>query len=469
MKTKFSYVGLVVTGVAAAMGCSSGLPNVHSDGGRQTDSASPDVEAAPDVGPGDANQFESAADASVPNSWMDASETSLPDVGTETGADSGTDANDATLPLEAASDAGLESGMNATSDSGDGSSPDSGDAGLGLATSVSARVIQSCARTSNSNIACWNLPASPTQVTTLIGDVAQVSSGGAGEGVIYQTYLACAVTTLGGVWCWGSNTQGDLGNGIETPSSVPVPVSGLASGVAAVSAGPGGSACAVTASGNIWCWGDNTYNELGNGTSATYSAVPVQVTGFTSAVTAVSVGNNAACAITTGGGVECWGTNTSGQLGNNFTTNSTSPVQVSGLTSGATAVSVGNSYACAVVSGGVQCWGNNSFGQTLVPTAVTGLASGVTSVSVGSNSACAVVNGAVQCWGSNAKGELGNGSTTDSAIPVPVMTLATGATSVSVGYQFACALTSSTGVWCWGYNIATEFPYVAKIPVHVTN
>jgi alpha-tubulin suppressor-like RCC1 family protein len=237
--------------------------------------------------------------------------------------------------------------------------------------------------------------------------------------------------------------------------------SGLTSGVIAMSAGEDNSACAVTAGGGVECWGYNGNGQLGNN-SATNSSVPVQVSGLTSGVTAVSVGYYSACALTAGGSVECWGDNTYGELGNNSTANSSVPVQVSGLTSGVTAVSVGQDSACALTAGGVECWGyngsgelgNNSTTNSSVPVQVSGLMNGVTAVSAGSGaSTCAVTaGGGVECWGDNYCGELGNNSTTNSSVPVQVSGLTNGVTAVSAGYCFACALTASGGVECWGGN-----------------
>ncbi|MFO0462677.1 MAG: choice-of-anchor D domain-containing protein [Burkholderiales bacterium] len=120
--------------------------------------------------------------------------------------------------------------------------------------------------------------------------------------------------------------------------------------------------------------------------------------------------------------------NSQGQLGNGSTTDSTTPVQVTGLTSGVTAVAAGERHSCAVVNGGVQCWGYNAFGQlgngsdtdSTTPVQVTGLTSGVTAVAGGYSYSCAVVNGGVQCWGYNGYGQLGNGTITGSTTPVQV-------------------------------------------------
>ena len=291
---------------------------------------------------------------------------------------------------------------------------------------------------------------------------------------------ACALTVAGGLECWGYNGNGQLGNNTTTSSSVPVPVSGLTTGVTAVSVA-GNYACAVTASGGVKCWGDNLYGQLGNN-STTSSSVPVQVSGLTSGVTAVSAGSYFACAIAAGGGVVCWGLNGSGQLGNNSTTNSSVPVQVSGLTSGVIAVSVGTDSACAVTASGVVCWGdnqdgelgNNSTASSSVPVAVSGLTSGVTAVSVKYSSACAITaGGGVECWGLNSSGQLGNNSTTNSSSPVPVSGLTTGVTAVSVGAEYsACALVAGGGVWCWGYNSQGELgnnsTTSSSVPVQVS-
>jgi alpha-tubulin suppressor-like RCC1 family protein len=117
----------------------------------------------------------------------------------------------------------------------------------------------------------------------------------------------------------------------------------------------------------------------------------------------------------------------------------------------------------------VTPWGTNSAGTSNVPAQVSGLTSGATALSVGYNAACAVVNGGVQCWGVTSTGQLGDNSSTSSAVPVPVSTLTSGVTTVSVscGSQtvqdvYACATTASGGVYCWGDNSA------GSVPVHIT-
>jgi alpha-tubulin suppressor-like RCC1 family protein len=136
---------------------------------------------------------------------------------------------------------------------------------------------------------------------------------------------------------------------------------------------------------------------------------------------------------------------------------------------GATSVSTGNAFACAVISGGtVKCWGQNTSGQLGDGTkvtrtrAVTVLASagvplkGVTAVAAGGNTACARLStGAVRCWGSNSNGQLGRGNVVSSSVPVAVVGLdgvAAKATVVTVGSAHACAVVAGGAVRCWGAN-----------------
>jgi len=241
----------------------------------------------------------------------------------------------------------------------------------------------------------------------------------------------CALTTTGGVKCWGENDYGQVGDGTSgNIRTTPIDVSGLTSGVAAVTAG-WEHTCALTTAGGLRCWGRNPWGQLGDGTHWNYRTTPVDVSGLTSGVAAVTAStSNHTCALTTTGGLKWWGNNDNGQLGDGTTTERTTPVDVSGLTSGVAAVEAGGAHSCAVRTAvGVKCWGRNVYGQLgdgttterWTPVDVSGLTSGVAAVEAGGAHSCAVRTAVgVKCWGRNVYGQLGDGTTTERWTPVDV-------------------------------------------------
>ena len=290
----------------------------------------------------------------------------------------------------------------------------------------------------------------PTTVIGLGSGIAAVSGGG---------LHSCAVTTSGGVKCWGYNMFGQLGDGTAIDRSTPVDVVGLSSGVSAVAAG-GFHTCALLTAGGMKCWGLNGAGQLGDGTN-TARLTPANVVGLPGAVADIVTSVFFTCARTSAGAALCWGHNKDGALGDGSTTDRSSPVGVSGLASGVAEISAGSAgttvSACALTTaGGVKCWGRNTFGQLGAPTGdicgvacsttpidVTGLSSGVATIAVGGYNACAALNsGGVQCWGST------YGSTPD-AVPG----LSGAVTRLTRGADHGCALfASGTGARCWGHN-----------------
>jgi len=226
-------------------------------------------------------------------------------------------------------------------------------------------------------LSCRGIVDSPLQSRAT--HLARVTSG--------DSSSACAINAAPGnegpAYCWGANESGQLGNGTTTNSTTPVAISGMSFGYVAV--GPH-FACGLEATksfaGPAFCWGANESGELGNGTT-TNSSTPVSVS--THSFGTIAAGPNFACAINAAPGNEgpafCWGANESGQLGNGTTTNSTTPVAISGMSFGY--VAVGPHFACGLE-------------------ATTSFA------------------GPAFCWGANGSGELGNGTTTSSSTPVSV-------------------------------------------------
>ena len=339
-------------------------------------------------------------------------------------------------------------------------------AGLGTGlTVVTTGMRHSCVVTGGGAAVCWGdngdgqlgdgtlvSHSTPGTVSGLASGVASVSAA---------DYHTCALTTSGAAWCWGENSFGQLGDGTTTGRYAPVGVSGLASGVSAITTG-GYHTCAVTGAGALWCWGYNYNGQLGDGTT-TNRSVPTAVTGLGSGVSAVAVGAAHACALTGAGAVWCWGYNGYGQLGDGTTTSSLTPVAVGGLGSGVVTLAAGGYHTCALTGAGAAlCWGDNEFGQVgdgttavyrATPTAVSGLGSGVSGVATGSWHSCAVTTaGAALCWGWNRSGRLGDGTTANSSTPVAVSGLASGMAAIDGGGSSGCALTTAGSAWCWGDN-----------------
>ena len=313
------------------------------------------------------------------------------------------------------------------------------------------------------------------------------------------TSKTCAIVT-NELYCWGKNSNGsenfygNLGDGTTTDSLVPVKVvqapGVLAGKVVSDVVSAQFHSCAL-AEGTVYCWGRNQFGQLGQGNN-TDSNVPVAVGGAlaTKTVTYIGASGDTSYAIAEGK-IYSWGRNNRGQVGNNSTTNVNTPTLVSTTNLGGSyvatkmAASGSRSYnMCAIADGKAWCWGNNEAGQignntsgstsVLVPTKVydSGVLSGKTVTSISQDGyyngspaythVCAVADGQVYCWGENNSGQLGRAAsnTTDSSVPVAVSTsgVLSGKTIVDVvvGLQHSCVLTSDFNAYCWGNNSAGQ-------------
>jgi len=249
----------------------------------------------------------------------------------------------------------------------------------------------------------------------------------------------CGLTTGGAAYCWGANSNGELGNGstgLLNSSAVPVPVAG---GLTFTTVGLGSThSCGLTISGAAYCWGDNRRGKLGSGSGESSSAVPVAVTGGRT-FTSLSVGAWHTCGLTASGEVYCWGSNYYGQLGNGSMDTSAVPVAVTGGLTFA-ALSVGGFHTCALTAAGeAYCWGINRNGElglgsdtgpnqcatatpfpypcSPTPLAVTGGLSFATLSAGGVHTCGLTTSGVAYCWGK--AGPIGSGAREGSSV-VPV-------------------------------------------------
>lgn len=283
------------------------------------------------------------------------------------------------------------------------------------------------------------------------GRAVQVVAGG---------FHTCAVTEAGIPWCWGANSFGQLGDGTTDQHAVPARVLGL-SDVTTLAAGRYHT-CAVS-DGDVYCWGA-TSDGRDDGASPRAVLSPTRVAGVSDAV-ALAAGDFHACALTSVHTVYCWGTNNLGQLGNGDWTGSAAPVLVSGLDD-VTAIVAGAYHTCALRStGGISCWGDNTVAQldsggwanTNLPIAAVGFGSTsarahATQISAGGRTSCALVeDGVPRCWGANEVGQTGVGyATIWQLVPAEPQYL-NPVLSISTGSFHTC-VRSTDGLRCWGRN-----------------
>ena len=279
----------------------------------------------------------------------------------------------------------------------------------------------------------------------------------------------------GGTQSFGRNPTGVLGDGTLISRSAPVDVTDLGAGAGIIDVQASTHSLALANDGTVYAWGRNDLGQLGTGDTAT-ATIPVAVSGLGagSGVIAISAGGFHSLALKADGSVVAWGSNSNGQLGNNSTTNSLTPVPVNGLGtgSGVTAISAGGFYSLALKSdGSVVSWGSDSNGQlgnnSTVDTKVPGPVSapgntGVTAISAGPFHALArKSDGSAIAWGFNGgtagTSRLGDGTNTDRLVPVPVLTSTgpavpiSGVTAVSAGATHSLALKAGA-VFAWGTN-----------------
>jgi len=400
-------------------------------------------------------------------------------------------------------------------------------AGTGLwsaqESTISTGRSHACAQMEDATVKCWGANSfgqlgNGTNSNTITPVAVQGITGLTDDSKVVSLDLgehhACAVMRDGSVQCWGSNSEGQLGDGTRVNKSVPTAVSGIdhsspAKTAVSISASKTHT-CAVMGDGSLLCWGLNDYGQLGDN-STTRRLTPAVVSGIdgssaTATAVSVSAGESVTCALMANGTARCWGYNAYKWLGDGTWDNRRVPVAQSGGFDGSTddstavSVSAGNEWrACILmVSGAAKCWGSNGFGglgigssDDSLHTEVAGVVNGITgataastAISVSSDAdlhgCAALAVGTVKCWGRGAGGQLGNDFWTDERAPVQALggidgsNAASTAVNVTAGDTITCSAMADGKAKCWGSNDQGQLgsdsgfePYV-YIPTAVT-
>jgi len=343
----------------------------------------------------------------------------------------------------------------------------------------------SCAITRDRHLFCWGFQwpglAADLQPLWMIASMLPVEDDAVATewlqvAVAYSE--VCAIEGSGRLFCRGDNVRGQLGNGSLEATLTLVEVATGATDWAQVTVGEL-HACAIKRDGRLFCWGAGDDGQLG-ADSLDDSPVPVQeATGATDWVE-VSAGASHTCAVKSDGRLFCWGQNDFGQLGDGSVDASNTPVEESSAAEDWARVSAGTSHTCAVkVDGRLYCWGHDGNGQlgigslddSPVPVEVAGQAIDWEQVACGDHHTCATrMDGQLFCWGEGISDQLGDGTTEDRLVPTAEADGVRTWTSVSAATHHTCAIREGGRIYCWGSNIWGELGIGASAaPIPPTN
>ncbi len=259
------------------------------------------------------------------------------------------------------------------------------------------------------------------------------------------------ITADGSLWAWGDNSFGQLGDGTTTKRYNPKQI--IASGVQAVATGYYHT-IALKTDGSLWAWGMNNNGQLGDGTIDN-SNIPIQI--IARGVQAIAAGFEHSFAIKTDGSLWAWGNNYAGQLGDGTDNNNRYiPKQI--IASGVQAIAAGGLHSMAIkTDGSLWAWGNNYAGQLgdgtttdrTIPKQI--IASDVQAIAAGIDHSLAIkTDGSLWAWGDNNYGQLGDGTITQSNIPKQI--IASGVATIAAGIDHSLAIKTDGSLWAWGLN-----------------
>lgn len=276
-------------------------------------------------------------------------------------------------------------------------------------------------------------------------------------------YHACGIKGDGSLWCWGNNAYGRLGLSTSISEAlIPQLVkSGNPLAWKVVTTGYYHS-CGLRTDGSLWCWGRDSQGVFGNGsTTTTTHPSPIPISSGVS-WSALQTNRYHSCGIQSDGSLWCWGLNSYGQLGDGTKSTRPDPTPILPGTKWLQ-VSLGDYHTCGIQQDKrVYCWGRNIYGEVgdgtqttrLVPTAVLGNSTWKMVGAGGYHSCGILTDDAMLCWGRNAYGELGNGTKTTALSPVAVITNKPVSWKTMTARLFynTCGVTTAGELYCWGYN-----------------
>jgi alpha-tubulin suppressor-like RCC1 family protein len=295
--------------------------------------------------------------------------------------------------------------------------------------------------------------SSPVSVSGGFTDWVQMSAGG---------YHSLAVRANGTLWAWGLNSGGQLGDNTIVSKSSPVSVAGGFTDWIQVSGGLAHS-LGVRANGTLWAWGDNAQGLLGDNTIVSRSS-PVSVAGGFTNWVQVSGGRFHSLGVRANGTLWAWGNNGSGRLGDNTVVSKSSPVSVVGGFTDWIQASAGVNHSLAVrANGTLWAWGSNGSGQlgdnTIAsknsPVSVVGGFTDWVQASAGYHSLGVRANGTLWAWGLNSGGQLGDNTTVSKRSPVSVVGGFTDWVQASAS-NHNLGVRSNGTLWAWGFNSTGE-------------
>jgi alpha-tubulin suppressor-like RCC1 family protein len=326
-----------------------------------------------------------------------------------------------------------------------------------------------CAIRSTKQLYCWGTDGSGSSGV-------QFSSAADWKTVSAGNAHTCAIRGADLLFCWGSDTDGQLGNGASGATTSPSLVASVPTEWRSVSSGTSHTCGIRTSSRFLFCWGSDADGQLGNGADGG-TDVPVQITGAAN-WNAVSAGTSHTCAIRNSG-LLCWGSDADGQIGNGGDGSPASPQPITSATDWKS-VSVGDSHSCAIRSTGkLYCWGSDTEGQigngsggggTTSPTQITS-ATDWTSVSAGAAHTCAIRGaGLLYCWGSNDYHQTVEAGGGDVGSPQRISGYSDWR-AVDAGKRHTCALRGTGSLYCWGSQTppSSKTPAGSGYPANVLN